>query len=570
MQVFEALTNTPRRTWIPSGVIGARHEKYRAPETTDADQITEAIEQELQAYLANPKKPELTEKLQQMKAEAMPFSVRYRLSNEYTMVSTVTLKYGGNRFYWEINVDSRTDSVQPPAELADNFYTDEFDLDWNQLRVFAWDGEKYTTYFRPGNQAIITAKPSGVNGPLTAGIIPWGYGYYSLVSLSAAESSALETEAGGQTEVHLTVVNGDKTETFVLDPQKDYAVTLCSAVDADGSLTVRTYDGYQAVNGRYCPGTVTIEQFDTTGQPPKLLARDVWDFDLISNGPVDAAGFEVDLEYDAFIEDYRFGDKPLQYRYAAPEPPQASNIDVNKLLHKRLEIAFEAESQALNCATAALGYVCGELGRNPSPEQLARLVHGERRSTNMLEMQQFVRGLGLSAVAVKAGLDTLGGLGSGRAILHLPDREHFVVLGNVDDKYVRLIDLDKHNFFFRTGIDRFEAVWDQTALLVDSGPFEVDEALARIDDSLLGDLTGAAACEKCNNKVQDANDPGCDAVCDIHTIKYERWQCGSASSGTCSESDKIKKKWEVCDIDPVTFDCEGLGSWTSVDMQACQ
>jgi hypothetical protein len=109
-----------------------------------------------------------------MKLDATPFNVRHELSNEYTMNSTEQVKFDGKRFYWEINVDSRSDSVKPGRDLAGNHMTQQFDLETNKRRIFAWDGEKYTTYFLPGNNAIVKEGDNGphsVNGPLTAGII---------------------------------------------------------------------------------------------------------------------------------------------------------------------------------------------------------------------------------------------------------------------------------------------------------------------------------------------------------------------------------------------------------------
>ena len=58
-----------------------------------------------------------------MKLDAIPFNVRYKLSNEWAMSSHVTVKYDNGRFYWEINVDSRSDSVKPDASLAGNYMT---------------------------------------------------------------------------------------------------------------------------------------------------------------------------------------------------------------------------------------------------------------------------------------------------------------------------------------------------------------------------------------------------------------------------------------------------------------
>jgi hypothetical protein len=576
LKIFETLTRLPRKTWIPSGTICARHEEYRAPEITDTNEIGGRTNRELQSYLENPNKLELTKKLQQMKLEAIPFNVRYKLSNEYTMVSNVVVKFDGSSFYWEIDVDSRTDSVKPTVELAGNFFTEEFDLDWNQRRVFAWDGEKYITYFRPGNHAIVTNIPSGINGPLTAGVIPWGYGEYSYQNLSNAQSSATEVESNGQSEIHLTVINGDKEETFILDPVKDYAVKLYSAIVANASMTVRNYSNYQSVvGGNWCPGNIVIEQYDITANPAKLMARDIWDFILVSNETLKPDSFDVDYEYDALIEDYSFGGKPLQYRYSPPAGPSVRDINVDKLLQYRLEIASASESLGQNCATMSVKYVCGKLGFSLSWEDLSQLIHAEEKSTTIFEMEQFVRNLGLNSSAVKTNLETLKALGKCQAILHLPRDNHYVMFANIDDKYVRLIDLDSNYFYYRNSIEHFDTIWDNAALVIADEPIVLKGNVARIDDGQLCEIIGAAKCQSCNTKIQDACDAGCSeatGVCGAHTIYYERWSCGSSGSGSCSESSMIGSKTEPCIDDPndPNFSCIGNGNWTSSPISACE
>jgi len=155
LQILEKLTSQPTKTWISAGTIQATHEEYRAPKITNASTISTEITNEIQEYQNSPDKVELAEDLQKMKLDAIPFNVRYRLSNELTMNSTVVVKFDGNRFYWEINVDSRNDSVKPGAALQDNFMTNDFNLEWNARRIFSWDGQKYTMYSLPANKVIV-------------------------------------------------------------------------------------------------------------------------------------------------------------------------------------------------------------------------------------------------------------------------------------------------------------------------------------------------------------------------------------------------------------------------------
>jgi len=138
LQIFQKLTSQPRKTWIPAGTIEATHEEYKAPKMMGANMLNSQINKEVQLYQRSPNKKELTEELQKMRLDAEPFNARYKLSNEYTMSSTAIVKFDGDRFYWEISVNSRTDSVKPGKDLAGNFLTDQFDLDWNARRIFAW------------------------------------------------------------------------------------------------------------------------------------------------------------------------------------------------------------------------------------------------------------------------------------------------------------------------------------------------------------------------------------------------------------------------------------------------
>ena len=133
-EILQKLTNQPRKTWISAGTIQAIHEEYRAPKVTDADEISNQIRQAVQEYQNSTNKRELTEELQKMRFDAIPFNVRYKLSNEYTMNSSVVVKYDGERFNWEISTNSRTDSVKPGVELGSNDMTDHFDLAWNARR----------------------------------------------------------------------------------------------------------------------------------------------------------------------------------------------------------------------------------------------------------------------------------------------------------------------------------------------------------------------------------------------------------------------------------------------------
>lgn len=539
IDIFRILTEQPRKTWIASGTIQANHEEYKAPKVTDEDEITTRIAQETQVYRDNPNKRELTEKLQRMRLEAMPYNVRYKLSKEYVMNSDELVRYDGERFYWEINVNTRIDSLERPLDMADNFLIREFKLDWNQRRVFAWDGQKYVLYFRPGNYAMIEDSPSGINGPLTAGIIPWGYGRYSYENLINTEFLASEVESDGELEIHLAIIDGDISETFVLDPLNNYVVKQYTETVSNVYYRVSDYSNYELFNDNLCPGNIIIQQYDISTGSARLLSEDTWDFTFVETGELDTESFVVDYEYDALIEDLRFDEK-MQFRYSPPEGPSLQAVNTQELLQDRLEIVSLPENYNQNCATVSLKYACNKFGLRPSWEDLCRLVKGTEKTTSLLEMQKFIDGLGLNSIAVSTDLETLKLTNNSEVILHLPEINHYVVLGNIDDKYVRLIDLDKNKFYYRRSIENFNKTWKGTALIIEDTLIKTANSFAKIDGNLLSEIIGAASCQICDDPAQkEIIFDECDTqygACGGQESKYhERWKCVPAQSGNCTE-----------------------------------
>lgn len=572
-KIFKVLTDKQQKTWISSGIIYANHEEFRASQTTIEKEINERIDQAVRAYLSNPRKTELTEKSQQMKLEAIPFNVQYQLSNEFTMSSKVVLKYDGNRFYWEIMVNSRDDSVKPTDELLDNSYIERFDLGWNQHRIFAWDGSKYINYFRPGNQAIIENQNGNVNGPLTAGIITWGYGKYSYKNLLQATNSAIEIVSKNQIEIHLLIENEDYNEFFILDPLQYYSVKFYELNMRNGLTKVCRYNNYQYVGDRWCPGTIMIEQYDENIDTPKLISYDIWNFTSIITGQLDSDVFSVNFEYDALIDDYRFGNKPFRFRYTQPEYPADGSVDISGLILERLELLNLYDSQNQNCATASLKYVCTQLGYDVAWDELSQLVKGTEKSTNMLNMQEFLNQLGLYSLAVKTDLEHIKLLDDYQVILYLPNINHYVVFANTDKDYTRLIDLDQNNLYYRQKNDGFSKKWDGTAIVVDKKPMQLNNNFTKISDNVLSEIAGASTCQQCNTKIQDPNTISCSepypgGCGGTYKILYEIWQCGEADSGSCSEDDQIKYKSAPCVIDQ-NYNCSGNGSWTSNSISGC-
>ncbi len=569
LQIFQQLTSQPRKTWIPAGTIEATHQEYRAPQTTDPNEINRQINDKIREYQANPNKPELTENLQKMTLDAIPFNVRYRLSNEYTMSSTVVVRFDGERFYWEINVDSRTDSVERGEGLSSNYMTKHFDLAWNGRRIFAWDGEEYTTYSLPGNHAIVDAAgatPHVVTGPLTAGVIPWGHGYFTYENLAATKSSAVEAYVNGQTQIQLTLANSDGSGMlFALDPAKAYATVSCSITGPGNFITSKQYSDYQYVSGQWVPTAISIQKYDAATN--RLLANDSWTFTAISGDAPPPGSFNVQYEADALIE--YFSDvtaRPAMYRYSR-------TVDTTLLLSERLAFAASEGTQAQNCATAALKHALTELGQSVTDDELAKLVRDPNKDTSLYEMKQFLQRRGLYCRAVKTDIQTLKSLEGCEIILHIPGKKHFVVLDTIDGEYVWAIDLAGDKFYYHTAIEFFGMDWTEgTALLVSKQPIPIQENCTEIDVAQLGNIIGASG-YSCTRLLQDHYIVYCSYVGGCigwYEIHYLRWGCQTAASGSCSSSVMIRYAESPCIDDPENpGGCKITGEWTCYYMRAC-
>lgn len=563
LTIFKTLTSRPTTTWIPTGTIRAIHEEYRAPETTNSTTINSQIQKEIQEYQNNKNKRVLNPELQKMELDAIPFNVRYRLSNEYTMNSLVVVEYDGNRFNWEITVQSRRDSVRPGPQLSGNFMTNDFNMKWNGRRAFTWDGSKYTIYSRSANYAMVDTKgsiPHVVNGPLTAGVIPWGYGAFSYNNLSSANSSAVEKIINGQTQIHLTLKKSDGTQMLlVMDADRDYA--LISSLAEGSDTTVSTlYDNYRRFSSRWVAMDVSIEQYDRWTN--KLLAYDVWNFSSVSGSAPVLSSFNVAFEPDALIEYHSpVSDQPLTYRHSPL-------LDMDMLLTERLNYLASEGAQTQNCATASFKYTASQLGTDVTDKQLSRLIDGTTDSTSLKAMKDLAINLGLYARAVRTDVEGLKNLNGCQAILHIPGKNHYVVLGDVDSDYVWCIDLANDRFCYQANIHFFGMEWTEgTVLLVSDRP--ITGGFTEITDNELRAISGGDGYD-CTDLLQEDDVIYCSYYCEGSYDYYpERWGCEPSQSGMCLESEMLRSASNPCILANHYGDCTVTGDWDLSYMLAC-
>jgi hypothetical protein len=528
LEIFEQVTSRPRETWIPAGTIEAVHTQYKAPQTTDEVRIGQAIQSDISSYVADPDKRELTSEMQKMRLDAIPFNTRYRLANESRMKTSVTAKYDGERSYWAINVMSRQDSVRPEASLAANYLTDEFNTNWNRRRMFVWDGQEYTTY-TSANQATVDAAglfPHTIPVPLTAGLIAWGHGPYSLENLRAADVSATEIEGIRGEQIQIEVISpGGLVTTLTLDPERGYAVMAATMEYGDKILSYRC-SGYEKVGTDWVPTSISVERRDAATN--RLLRSDEWSFSSVTAEVPAPSEFRVAYAVDAKVSYLSTAsDKASTYLYS-------HTVDTDRLLADRLAYAAAEGAVPQNCATAAIQYVASELNESISTDALKSLV-GAQGETTLLAMKRFLLGQGLYCRAVRTDVETLKALYPARAILYLGAQKHFVALESADDRDIRIVDLSKNKFYYKKNCSFFPMDWaGGAALLVSTSP--ITGAFDDLDDAALAAIAGGAEGYSCTEIIQD-----------------EDWHFCTPTSYGCAGV--YTYWWYVCDCEPGSGSC---------------
>lgn len=552
--ILQGLTAQPRSTWITSGTLTAEHTSYQPARITDEAQLQQLIDNEIVDYQNSTHKPEVDSTLQKMRLEAIPFNVRYENANEFTMKTLETVHYNNGRFCWSQELLSREDSIRPP--LNKNFMYEYFDPQTNARKTNTWDGESFTRYDESMEFAQITkgsAAAPKVNGPLTAGLVPWGHGVFSWEQLGETDITAAETNNDGhiQIDMHIVYSTGFQLD-LALDAEKAYSVMDYVLTFPAGDMIIQTYDDFVFVNNTWMPQTITIEKFDGNFV---LRSRDLWSYKNISlSTPADevfsvkpSQGASVDLSLSAV-------ETPLRY-YASYTDKSPRQVDSQTLLEQRL--AVRDATGPVNCATAALKYTGAKLGRNWSDNQLSTLINAVDGTTSMYAMREYFRQQGLFCNAVKTDLKTLAILATDtQVILYLPHKNHFVVLADVDKVYVNLINLISDKFYYRVERSQFHLDWpDGAALVISNTPIALTTEIPY--EELIA-LKGAGG-YSCTYLVQEGWTDYCDggggsACTGYITVYFDVARCEAAESGSCTTQMVMRKRKNICFNNPLHWD----------------
>jgi len=251
-------------------------------------------------------------------------------------------------------------------------------------------------------------------------------------------------------------------------------------------------------------------------------------------------------------------------------------VDTDFLLAERLAVAANEGIQPQNCATVALKYVAARLGKSITDSQLAQLVSETDKTTSLYAMEGFLQSLGLYCRAGKTDVQTLKNLHNNcEVVLHIPGKNHFVVLADIDNQNVWCIDLTDYNFFYRTDLNFFDMDWTVgTALLISNQPIQIQGNFADIDNAHLQGIIGGSG-YTCTRLLQEYNVIFCSYAggeCwGYYEEYYERWGCKADESGSCSNSIMIRYRESPCINNPYYPDmCSITGEWTYYYMRACK
>jgi hypothetical protein len=188
-------------------------------------------------------------------------------------------------------------------------------------------------------------------------------------------------------------------------------------------------------------------------------------------------------------------------------------------------------------------------------------------------MKDFALSLGLYCRAVKTDIQTLNSLSGCQVILHIPGKDHFVVLESIDNEYVWTIDLANDKFYYRTDLNFFDMDWPEgTALLISSRPIQLQGNFTEIADAELDSIIGGEEYYTCTRLLQEHYVIYCEYVggecLGYYQVYFKRWGCEEAESGSCSTMQIARCAWAPCINNP-PYGCTGE-EWTFQYMRACE
>lgn len=484
--ILTNLTSKPRDAWIPDGTIFAQHYEFKA-------------------------------------------------ATGQLIFTAEKIKYDGIRFRWDIDFIDH-EELEGESE-------DKIDVELNTNRTFVFDGTTYTMYFKSGKNALVHDSsvdiPVTVKGPLRAGVVPWGNGFYTLQNLLQSVSSA---ELDQQGHLHLSLESGrGYSVSLELDPTKDYAVVF-RTIRIEGKARIITkYEDYKKIADLWIPSTVIIERYAGTDESAEISSYDRWDITSVDPKPCPHDQFKADYDDDTHVEYRLSANRAFSYHHK-------TGRNTESILKQKLDLISQNKEYKHNCATAAIKHVASKFDRNLPQDDTADLVTGPKKETSLYKLRQFAQQQNLHCKAVRGSIDSLANLENCQVILHLSGENHYVVLDHVDDRNVWMIDLDADKFYYAMKRSQLAAEWgEQTALVISNTPIDLPAGCTIIADNLLHKIKGSTSgfgTYLCTDLIQAYDilfcSPQIMGLCGgNYMIWYNRFGCEPDGDGGNCEGDKL-------------------------------
>ena len=484
----------------------------------------------------------------------------YSSADNNIIESTEFIQVEGDKFYWEINflADQTIDDLS--KEAATN-------LQHNAKRVFTWDGQRYSMYFSSSNKAIVTENtsqvPINVNGILTAGIIPWGYGIYSYENLAKSKLSAIENYKG---RIILKIKNTYDIE-VELDPEKNYAVVEHKLMMQQGAKVITNYSNFLLIDNAFIPQNINQEKF----LKEELISKDQWQITEIDTTNPKPVAFVPPFKNNDFIEFYPSrSNRQFSYNYS-------NTINTELLLQKKL-VMTSSTNLSDNCATYAIKQVLSAFKKNNCTQSISKIINSNGQ-TSLYDMEQYFSDSGLYCSAISTDLDTLETRSNCQIILYLPESSHYVIVEKLNHKYAWLIDFGSDKFYYRILRRDLDGLWTNIALIVSDELSKLPYS-AKISDkqaqAILGSDGGGIPNYSCDELILEAKTILCpERIGGLCYGRYwewiDRYGCiEDEKGGICTGTNKVGKIYtSCCNIPSNPEMCTSLGNWIELEIRAC-
>lgn len=608
--LLKELTSQPQTGWIETGEIKGTLVEESWPTYYYSDQEIETrTKAEIEVFQTNPPAHLKGVDLIHDHLEAIPFDVRYAYRASTLKESTIVIRVDGERYYWEINLLAFRDLVDLKEDPGIPYHLTSMDEayfatadpaphaikrfhpGWNKQRIFSWDGQEYTNYnvspthkINHASRETTSMRPYGLPTPLTEGYIPWGHGIYTLPELLKADVRATEKVVAGTPQITLTirtVAGADQVETTTVLARKrapegssSHALISSQIKQGDNIRLQAKHSSHEWMGGQWVP-TQTISERPSFLYGAARTVRKICSLQFDIRQPK-AKNMRPQL-VNTLVEYNAPGlERPLRYRMSDQIDNEALLTEKLALVksktllsqHKATKDRSPSTRSGYNCATLSLGYAARQLDRPIDDDVLNQLIDS-KGMTSMQAMIQAAREHGLNAQAVRSDLDTLATLQDSQIILHIPGRNHFLLLGDVDSFYVWCIDLLKNKFLYRVEKQSFITLdWQHGAAIVlsrSTRPVLFQPDIELLSDTAAKDYWGGIGWT-CTSMLQDDDDIPCDnnGLCDgIYIIYSELYECELVpTSGSCTEYPQWGRKDSLCQVDTdYPWLCEAVGDW---------